>query len=387
MNRNTSCSRRAFLQGIGYTSALGMLSKSTPAHGSLLPTSPLEFAYVASAGNGNDGSGIHAFEVRGCEWKRKQLVPSQAPASLTLHPNQRVLYVANEISEYRGLPRGTVEAYKINANDGALELINRQPLSLSGVRPKRLAISPDGKHLVVAIHGGGAYNVLPLGPDGSIGRVTQILKEVGAGPHPVSQGSAHPHSVVFESGRRYVFTTDEGCDRINVFAFQDGRIVPAARAACIPQSGPAHLAIHPSGDFLYIFNRLSSSIDFYHWRASTAEMQHEQRIQISPASGPHEHRFVLSMQGNFLYALTDEGISAWGIDSVNGRLSLRQQMNLRNRSLVSLAFSPSCEHLFAIDHRQQEILSIPVHAESGELGSADVAAGVPSPRSLMIIRA
>src|SRR5579883_1953125 len=387
MSRNTSCSRRAFLQGIGYSSALGLLSKSIPAQNSLLPVTPIEFAYVASAGSCKDDSGIHVFEVRGGEWKWKQWVQSQAPTSLTLHPNRRALYVANEISEYRGLPRGTVEAYKIDANDGTLDQINRQPLSLSGVRPKHLAISPDGKYLIVAIHGGGAYNVLPIGLDGAIGRVAQILKETGSGPHAASQTSAHPHSSMFDPRGQYILATDEGCDRINVFAFQDGRIIPAARAACTPASGPAHLAIHPSGGFFYVVNRLGGSIDLYNWQALTTEMKHAQRIKISSASGlNYGQPFVLSRKGDMLYAAGTEGISAWKIDSASGRLSLRQQKNLENRSLISLNFSPN-GNLFAIDHRRHQILSIPVHAESGESGPPITVADVSLPQSLMIIPA
>ncbi len=87
-----------------------------------------------------------------------------------------------------------------------------------------------------------------------------------------------------------------------------------------------------------------------------------------------------------LYAAGTEGISAWKIDSASGRLSLRQQKNLENRSLISLNFSPN-GNLFAIDHRRHQILSIPVHAESGESGPPITVADVSLPQSLMIIPA
>jgi 6-phosphogluconolactonase (cycloisomerase 2 family) len=105
-----------------------------------------------------------------------------------------------------------------------MELISRQPLSLSATGPKHVAISPDGSWMVVAVYRGGAYNLLPVDREGRIGSVTQALKEIGSGPHPTKQATAHPHSVVFHPSGKFVIGTDFGCDRINVFAFQSGRL-------------------------------------------------------------------------------------------------------------------------------------------------------------------
>ena len=88
---------------------------------------------------------------------------SAAPSSLALDASERFLYAVNEVDEYEGLPSGTVEAYAIDAADGTLTFVNRQSLSLSATAPRHAAVSPDGRSLVVAVHGGGAYNVLPLG--------------------------------------------------------------------------------------------------------------------------------------------------------------------------------------------------------------------------------
>src|SRR5205823_7944684 len=116
-----------------------------------------------------------------------------------------------------GLPTGSVESYSIAPDTGLIQLISRQPLSLSATRPKRFAISPDGGYVVVAAYGGGAYNVLPVDGDGRIGSVRQVLKEIGNGPNRKRQATAHPHSVVIHPSGKFVIATDLGCDRINVF--------------------------------------------------------------------------------------------------------------------------------------------------------------------------
>jgi len=380
------------MQGMGYASALGVLSRAIP-----VPDGPnaiplTGFGYLASAGDraspadGVGASGIHVFEVHGDHWNWKQSIPSLSPASLTLHPNQRVLYVANEVDEHENLPRGTVEAYKIHAHDGSLTPLNRQPLSLSGVKPRHVAVSPDGKYLVVAIHGGGAYNVLPIAFDGTLGRVSQILKEVGAGSHPDYQASAHPHTLMFDATGQHLLATDEGCDRLSVFAFQNGRMMRTGQAFSQPVSGPGQLASHPSGELLYVSNTFDGSIDCYRWHADVGRVEHQQRVMTSPKTAPCEARYLaISSSGRFLYtAFANEGISVWEIDPVTGKISVIQQGVLTNRSFRALILSPDNRRLFVSDAHQHELLSMPVHTGSGKLGTAFTIAATPSPGKVVI---
>jgi 6-phosphogluconolactonase len=392
MRPHTPWSRRAFLQGMGYTSALGVLNKAIPAPGRSNAILPTGFAYLASSGeeageaNGVDTSGIHVFEVRGDDWYWKQTIPSRSPVSLVLHPNQQFLYAANAVDEYERLPRGTVEAYRIDAHSGSLALMNRKPLSLSGIMPRHIAISPDGNYLIAAIHGGGAYNVLALSPDGALGGVTQIVKEVGAGPHPVYQVSAHPHTIVFDATGRYILTADEGCDRISVFDFQHGRMIRTHQTVSLPVSGPGHMAKHPSGNFLYISNSLDGSIDCFKWDAGVGKIEHQRRVTPGPNTDPYKAKpLVISASGDFLYSVfANEGISVWKIDPVTGKLSLIQQEVLTNSSLSGLILSPDNRRLFVSDGRQHELLSMPVHAGSGKLGPPFTVARTPSPGSLVV---
>ncbi|QNI30578.1 beta-propeller fold lactonase family protein [Alloacidobacterium dinghuense] len=377
MSESKQWNRREFLQGIGYTSLLGTLDKAMPFAKEAIPAQ--EFAFVAAAGE------VHAFAVRGDAWQWKQSIPSRSPVSLALHPSRQILYVANEIDEYEGLPRGTVEAYQFDANNAELNLLSRQPLSLSGINPRHIEVSPDGNYFIVAIHGGGAFNVLPIAADGSLGRVAQILKEVGAGPHPDYQASAHPHTVAFDASGQYLLATDEGCDRIHVFAFQRGRMTRTIQTACRPASGPGHIAVHPSGNFLYVSNSLDESIDCYRWNADAAEVKHEQQVLTNAAATPHEaQQLVISSSSDVLYATSaDDRISSWTINPVTGKLSPLQQWRLEGRSLHSLRLSSDGRRIFAVDRIQHEVLSIYVH-DSGKLGNAVMAAKVTAPITLIM---
>ncbi len=142
---------------------------------------------------------------------------SANPSFFALDSFRNRLFVVNDIDEYEGLPMGSVESYAVAPSAGRLQLIGRQPLSLSAIGPKHLAIAPDGRHIVVAIYGGGAYNVLPVQLDGKIGNVAQVLKEIGNGPYPKIQATAHPYSVAFHPSGKIVIATDFGAERIVLF--------------------------------------------------------------------------------------------------------------------------------------------------------------------------
>jgi 6-phosphogluconolactonase (cycloisomerase 2 family) len=214
--------------------------------------------------------------------------------------------------------------------------------------------------------------------------VSQILKEVGAGTHPVYQASAHPHTVAFDATGQYLVATDEGCDRINLFIFQNGRMMRSLQTRSQPASGPGHLAMHPFGNFFYVSNTLDGSIDCYR-SANEGEMHHEQRIAMHPktATGEAQH-IVISSSGRNLYAASDAGISVWEIDPITGKLSAIQQWSAQNRSLHTFMLSPDHEHLLVADSSQHELLSIPVHAESGKLGAASIVANAIQSTSLAV---
>jgi 6-phosphogluconolactonase len=388
MNRDMRWSRRAFLQGIGCASAASALCKVVRSNDLLSSRSeetlPKGFAYVGSI-NDAGATGIHVFEICGDYWNCRQSVPSQSPISLALHPSQRYLYAANDVDEHERLPRGTVEAYEI-ADNGNLTLINRQPLSLSGTRPRHIAISPDGKNLVVAIHGGGAYNVLPIAHDGSVGRLAQILKDVGAGSHPYYQKSAHPHTVAFDKTGQHVLATDEGCDRLSVFTFQNGRMMRTQQIHSRSGSGLGHFALHPGGNFLYLSNTVDGSIDCYCWLANRREVKYERRVATNLKSTPWEaNQLIISESGRSLFVVSGhESILVWEINPETGELSLRQQWSVKNSSLQILTISPDKRRLLVADSRQHILLSIPIHAEIGELGVARAVAKIGMARTLIV---
>jgi 6-phosphogluconolactonase (cycloisomerase 2 family) len=205
-----------------------------------------EFRYVACADR---------IEVFG-RFGKVQSIPSSRPACLEFHPNANFLFAVNEVDNHQGLPAGSVESYSIHPITGRLTLVNRQGLSLSSTFPRGCAISPDGRHLIVAAYGGGTYNVLPINEAGVIGRPNQIIKEIGRGPHPVKQESAHPHSAVFHPMGRFLIATDSGCDRMTVFRFEDGTLTRVQQKSSASGSGPSYIKLSRDGSAATVWHEL-----------------------------------------------------------------------------------------------------------------------------------
>jgi 6-phosphogluconolactonase len=243
-------SRRAFLAGAAAISA----SAPLPVRGKQFSRS---IEYVGTA------ESIEVYRTEAAQKRKVQSLVSQHPSSLTLDVIGQYLFAVNEIDNFQGLPTGSVESYRIEPITGQLSLISRVPLSLAATMPRQLALSPDGRFLVVAVHGGGLYNVLPFGSRGEIGAVTQVIKEIGCSINGDRQASAHPHSVVFHPSGKFLFGTDEGADRINVFRVEDGHMTCVQRLATVPGTGPAGLALEARGSHLRVEHAFSTSISRY----------------------------------------------------------------------------------------------------------------------------
>jgi len=130
---------------------------------------------------------------------------------------------------------------------------------------------------------------------------------------------------------------------------------------------------------------LDRSIDCYSLRAELREIKHEQRVPGPGKQLVGGNPLVLSPTGKTLYAaFADQGISIFRVDPVTGKLSHLQRWSARDRSLSSPILSSDGRRIIAVDDKQQELLSIPVHEESGELGNASAVAKVSVPLCLMM---
>ena len=385
MKQRTTLNRRNFVQLMG-TASLGVVG----ARASWLAaeTSPARFAYAGYATS--EGHGIQVFSVKGARWTPTQTVASVSPAFLALDPTQRFLYAVNDKDTHEGLPMGTIEAYAIDAHDGGLTLLNRQPLSLSGVRPRHLAVSPDGRNVVVAIDGGGAYNVLPIAEDGRLGRVSGILKETGSGPNTEHQDAAHPQMVMFDTTGQHVLSADMGSDRLNVFTLGVDGIVVRDSSTTDAGSGPRQIAMHPEGHLLFVANELNGSLSCYGYDAVNGKiLERRQHVSMSQKNVSRQQgagSLLMHPSGRFLYTLGGEradSITAWGVDSTTGSMRrIHSQEGLHSVHGMTMVADGSA--VLALDKDRNSISRLAIDSSNGRLGAAVKVASVTAPLSLTV---
>lgn len=415
MKQRALLNRREFVQFMGCSSALG-------AAGTLAPwltgtgyaenrATPL-FAYVGYLGQAQGDAtarrskqGIQVFAIHqepwGERWIPLQSVASEQPASLALHPNQQFLYAVNEIANYQNLPSGAIEAYAIHPRDGYLTLLNRQPLSLSGTMPRHLAISPDGRSAIVAVHGGGAWNVLPISPDGALGRVSGILKEASSGPDRENQETSHPQMLAFDTTGRHLLGTDLGSDRLSVFTLESDKLNLHDRISVQSGNGPRHLAFHPSGHLLYVKNELDSSVSCYGYDAPRGKIL--DRLQnVSTLSENFHHQknssllsgtLTIHPSGMFLYTsnfcrksdMSPAGdITTWRIDPTSGTLTPIQCWTEQLHAPRVMTTISGGAALLVSDNRRHSIFRLRIDPHSGRLSQPIQIAHIPAPLSLVV---
>jgi 6-phosphogluconolactonase len=301
MKQPIKFSRRHFVQLAGSAS---LLSAAGSRFGwATTRTGGARFAYVGAE------QAIHLYSIsEDGHFVLRQTMATARPVAMTISGGH--LYAANGVSQYGNLPRGSVESYTINAMTGQLALKNRVPLSLSATSPTDLAVAPNGRTIVVAVHGGGAYNLLSLEEDGSLGRVTGILKEIGAGPHPL-QDAAHPSAVRFDREGR-VLTADQGNDKLSVLTLSDGGLSVAGRCEVTPGTGPGCLVLHPDGRRVYVGHALNGAVSSYSYGASGV-LEHKQTVGTSVMGAVAA--LAIHPAGEMLFSSHGDALLEWKIQA------------------------------------------------------------------------
>jgi 6-phosphogluconolactonase len=254
MKPTTPWNRRTFLSTAGLTAAAASIAPRLLIAESANGTAPASIACVATANH------IQLFHVCGDNWlPLSEPATCEAPRSPILHPALDILYVAHDTGQYLNLPRASISAWSIDRHAGTLHPIMRAPLTLSATRPQHIAISPDGRTLLVSATGGGAYNIFSLAPDGSILPGPQALKQTGCGPHPL-QSSPQPYASVFHPTQPIAYACDFGADRIDQLDLSTEKPIIIHRTQLTPGSGPQHIAFNSGGHQLIATSSLQPTL-------------------------------------------------------------------------------------------------------------------------------
>jgi 6-phosphogluconolactonase (cycloisomerase 2 family) len=363
--------RRRFVQIASSTWLLGAVGSRFGWAASLAdPPRSARFAYIGAEHE------IHVYSIAGGDcFIKLQRVDSANPVALAIR--NRNLYVANCVTGYGSLPRGSVEAYAIDSITGKLLLTNRAPLALSAISPRDLAVAPDGRCVVVAVHGGGAYNVLSIDEDGRLGRVSGILKETGSGPHSL-QASAHPSAVMFDRVGR-VLTADQGSDTLSVLTPCSGELTVADRCAVTAGSGPTSIVLDADCRRLYVAHALNGSLSSFEYDARIGRiLRREQTVWLSVVG----ERAVMAIHpsGETLYSSHGDGIRVWRIPA-NGSLNALPGVDGIRPNTLQVTSDGKCLLALCSD----ALLRMKINAGSQLLAAPVKVASLSKPMSIAVL--
>src|ERR1700753_1475954 len=132
-----------------------------------------------AAANGH-GEGIYLVDVdpaTGTPSNPRVAAKTTSPSWIVLSADHKFLYAVNEVATYGANKSGSVTAFAVDQASGMLKQLNQ--LDSGGSIPCFISIDPSGKYLLVADYTGGAYEVIRLKADGSLDKVTDVVKPEG----------------------------------------------------------------------------------------------------------------------------------------------------------------------------------------------------------------
>lgn len=233
---------------------------------------------------------------------------SSGAYAMATSPDKSILYVG-----YRGAPP-EVLSFAIDYEKCQLSYMGRGPLPGSMAY---ISVDRTGRFLFSASYGEGTFGVNAIGADGIAG---EILEVTDAGPNA--------HCTMSSLDNRFVFVTSLGDELIIRYAFDDntGALQRTAEPAAKVDAGngPRHLVLHPKGQFAYLVNQSSGTVNVFSYddAGNFSLLQSVDMKAPGLVGDPLAADIQVSADGRWIYASvrTSNTLAGYRIDSDTGML-------------------------------------------------------------------
>jgi len=332
--------------------------------------------------DGKGGIYTLEFNENSGELVQKALQKVTNPSYLCLSPNKKILYTFEEIAE-KDKPK--LKAFSIDEN-GKLSLINEQ--IIPGSYPCHLTISTNGKFLLVACYGTGNVQSYPIEQDGSIGAIADNVKHSGKSENINRQEGPHAHMVSFDGdGKLYV--CDLGIDKVMVYGINDDGKLKLLENEVIniaAGSGPRHMVFHPSGQYAFVLNELTSTVSLLEKQAGKFVVKKDYLSLDGAFSGlPSAAAIRISNDGKYVFTSdrTVNTISTFEFDV--DTLGLKGINPCGGTTPRDFNISPSGKWLLSAHQNSHDIVVFKLNAKKGKLKEQAKISEIESPTSLVFL--
>jgi 6-phosphogluconolactonase len=273
-----------------------------------------------------------------------------SPAHVSVHPSGKLVFVAN----YGG---GNVAVFPVAA-DGTLG-------PASDVRPS-------------------------VGPRHHARAIDDPPGQFAVSDHD----SPHLHMVAADPTGQFVIANDAGLDLTLIWRLdaQGGRLLPAEAPVLVapPGSAPRHFAFHPSGKYFYNLYEHDARVVVYDYDGSRGAMRLKQSVSTLPAHFAGSNLasgIVISPDGRFLYVgnRLHSSIAIFSI-AADGQLRTAYETWTHADSPRSIAMDPSGEIMFSCNQRSDSLTSFRINPASGALAFTGRFEAVGSPAVMVALK-
>lgn len=328
--------------------------------------------YVGTYTKGlSDGIFVYSFnDQTGRLHDLKTPAASISPSFLTVSPNRKYLYAANESDNMGPNESGAVSAFKIDGNE--LTLVN-QVLTYSA-NPCHVCVSPDGKKLVASNYSGGSLSYFNVNADGSLSDMVQSIKHSGSGPFKGRQEEPHVHSAQFDALGKTLFVADLGIDQLKMYSVVKGETPLVAAPLPYLQlpagSGPRHFDFSSDGRYIYVINELSSTVVVF--MKYGGDWKTIQTISTLPKDFKGESWCAdihISADGKFVYGSNrgHNSITVFKRDVNSGKLELVETVSVEGNWPRNFVIDPSGRFLLCANQKSEDITVFKIDPVSGKL--------------------
>lgn len=211
--------------------------------------------------NGNNGLGVFDFNPSSGTLTRVSATNAGAnPSYFCLSKTRKLIYVINEVSDFRGEKAGGLTTLKYSGSFENMVKAGEMPVPNGG--PCFISITPDEKFLLVASYGGGSVAVVKLDERGIPVKLTDTIIYKGMG-----EKSSHAHMILSDKAGERIYVTDLGLDRIMIYTLDrlSGRLNSLfENGVPLPDgTGPRHFVFSGDGSKMYVLGELGSNVTVF----------------------------------------------------------------------------------------------------------------------------
>jgi 6-phosphogluconolactonase len=302
------------------------------------------------------------------------------PFNLTMHSNKRVLYACRYPTAIDG--QNLITAFAVEGATlrelntvrsggggptvGVVDKTGRNLLTTNFVTSSIVCfrLNSDGSlgersAMIGQEPSGRPPDTVPSGQRGSTG---------------VDSAPGGPHAVELSATERFAIVPEITANRCRVMRFDasKGSLETHQLADDLPGAGPRHLTWHPRYRYLYTSGERNSSISAWGWDESKGVLRFLQNLSTRPESFTGRNMpadIAMHPSGNFVYVTNRSTgtLSGFRIDQGNGRMTAIGQAELGSPSSWSMLFDASGRWALAAAQMGNEVIIYAVDQKTGLL--------------------